>query len=211
MTDEDDIAYLLKITNEFFPAARLKATDVISSWAGLRPLIADPSGKPSDISRSHEITNPEPGWWDVAGGKLTTYRLMAEQTVDKVIGSLKKAGELKRELKPCATARQPLLPRSETEGVSAILPPEVSRRAVEHYCVNEWSMHLDDVMMRRTSWHYYLPDASAIAEKVADWMSEWLGWSVETRKAELQRYHKAAGTQRGSVASKQTKETLVAQ
>ena len=53
--------------------------DILSSWAGLRPLVADPNGKPSDISRSHEIHNPQAGWWDVAGGKLTTYRLMAEQ------------------------------------------------------------------------------------------------------------------------------------
>jgi len=35
-------------------------------WAGVRPLIADPGGKPSDISRAHQIQNPEPGWWDVA-------------------------------------------------------------------------------------------------------------------------------------------------
>ena len=71
--------------NYFFPKAKLTEADVIRTWAGLRPLIADPSGKPSDISRSHEIKNPEPCWWDVAGGKLTTYRLMAEQTVDQVV------------------------------------------------------------------------------------------------------------------------------
>ena len=65
--DATDIGYVLKVTNQFFPAAKLAEADVISAWAGLRPLVADPSGKPSDVSRAHEIHNPEPGWWDVAG------------------------------------------------------------------------------------------------------------------------------------------------
>src|SRR4051812_14589424 len=89
-TEPGDIEYVLRIANGFFPKARLSGKDVISSWAGLRPLLADPHGNPSDISRSHEIKNPEPFWWDVAGGKLTTYRLMAEQTVDGIVTSLKK-------------------------------------------------------------------------------------------------------------------------
>jgi glycerol-3-phosphate dehydrogenase len=178
-----DLSYVLQITNQFFPAARLTHADVISVWAGLRPLIADPNGKPSDISRSHQIRNPEPGWWDVAGGKLTTYRLMAEQTVDRIVA------ELKLDAAPCRTAKEPLLPASEVAGLSGILPPEFNRRSVEHYCTAEWARHLDDVMVRRTSWHYYYRDARAKAERVADWMGELLGWSAEQRTGELQRYH----------------------
>ena len=94
----------------------------------MRPLIADPNGKPSDISRSHEIKNPEPGWWDVAGGKLTTYRLMAEQTVDQVVA------KLGSRFSECRTAAEPLLPPAETEKISAIVPPEFSRAFVEHAC-----------------------------------------------------------------------------
>ena len=71
--DTEDVAYVLRVANLFFPNSQLTTRDVISAWAGLRPLVADPSGKPSDVSRAHEIHNPEPGWWDVAGGKLTTY------------------------------------------------------------------------------------------------------------------------------------------
>ena len=145
---------MLQITNQFFPSARLAEQDVISTWAGLRPLIADPNGKPSDISRGHEIRSPEPGWWDVAGGKLTTYRLMAEQTVDQIVNWLKRLNGLHREVAVCRTADEPLLPAADVAGVSGILPPEFSRRAVEHYCANEWAVHLDDVMVRRTSWHY---------------------------------------------------------
>jgi glycerol-3-phosphate dehydrogenase len=187
--DATDIGYVLQITNQFFPAAKLVAADVISAWAGLRPLVADPNGKPSDISRAHEIHNPEPGWWDVAGGKLTTYRLMGEQTVDQIVK------KLKREASRCRTAQEPLLPTAETGGVSGILPPELSRKTVEHYVGREWAVHLDDVMVRRTSWHYYFADAPRIAERVADWMGELLGWSRETRSAELERYARMTGSQ----------------
>lgn len=195
LADTDDIAYVLQITNQFFPGAKLKTADVISAWAGLRPLIANPNGKPSDISRSHEIRNPEPGWWDVAGGKLTTYRLMAEQTVDRI------ARERKLVAAPCRTAKEPLLPPAETEGVSGILPPEFNRRAVEHYCANEWAVHLDDVLLRRTSWHYYFKDAAAKAERVADWMGELRGWSKEEQAAEIQRYQFATGIASARTAS----------
>ena len=188
--DADDIGYVLKITNEHFPNAKLTPPDVISAWAGLRPLVADPNGKPSDISRAHEINNPEPNWWDVAGGKLTTYRLMGEQTVDKIVNALNGSA---RNLQPCRTAKEPLLPATETAGVSGIVPPDFSRRAVEHYLAREWAVHLDDVMVRRTSWHWYYRDAAAKAQKVADWMAELLGWSDATRQAELDRYFQMTG------------------
>jgi glycerol-3-phosphate dehydrogenase len=189
--DAKDIAYLLRVTNQFFPGARLTEADVISAWAGLRPLVADPSGKPSDISRSHEIHNPEPGWWDVAGGKLTTYRLMGEQTVDQVVTWLQGLHELHQlhgEVGRCRTAAELLLPTAEAGGVSGILPPEFSRKAVEHYVAREWAVHLDDVMVRRTSWHYYLRDATGKAQQVAGWMAGLLGWTEAQRAAEVARY-----------------------
>jgi len=187
LADAGDIGYVLQVTNQFFPNAKLRAADVISTWAGLRPLIANPNGKPSDISRSHDIKNPEPGWWDVAGGKLTTYRLMAEQTVDRIVR------EQRLQAQPCVTAKEPLLPESETRGVSGILPPAVTRAAVAHYCDREWAVHLDDVMLRRTSWHYYWRDAAAKAAQVADWMGEPLEWTDAERAAERSRYEKAVG------------------
>ncbi|HUA65739.1 MAG TPA: glycerol-3-phosphate dehydrogenase/oxidase [Alphaproteobacteria bacterium] len=186
--EADDIRYILNVTNRFFPRANLSETDVISSWAGVRPLIADPHGSPSDISRSHQIRNPEPGWWDVAGGKLTTYRLMAEQTVDQIIHALKRQG-LEPELSPCRTASEPLLPAAETAGISGILPPEFSRETVRHFCGNEWAVHLDDIMIRRTSWHYYYKDAATRAQQVAAWMRELMVWHDDTLANELTHYH----------------------
>ncbi|HEV2331345.1 MAG TPA: glycerol-3-phosphate dehydrogenase/oxidase [Verrucomicrobiae bacterium] len=182
-----DIYYILEITNRFFPTANLSQNDVISSWAGVRPLIADPHGSPSDISRSHQIRNPEPGWWDVAGGKLTTYRLMAEQTLDQIVHVLKRAG-LTPEPAPCRTAKEPLLPPTETAGISGILPPDFSRDAVRHFCESEWAVHLDDIMVRRTSWHYYYKDAPARARQVVTWMKEFLQWPDDTVAKEIERY-----------------------
>ena len=204
-TNSEDIRYVLQITNQFFPGAKLQESDLISAWAGLRPLVADPNGKPSDISRSHEIHNPEPGWWDVAGGKLTTYRLMAEQTVDQIVKALKSLnGSRGFAGQPCRTAQEPLLPPAETAGLSAILPPEFNRGAVEHYVSREWAVHLDDVMVRRTSWHHYYRDAAAKAEKAADWMAELLGWDNAKRSEEIARYHKMSdclASQKASVSA----------
>jgi glycerol-3-phosphate dehydrogenase len=98
------------------------------------------------------------------------------------------------------TAQEPLLPKAEAQGVSAILPPKFNRRVVEHYVAKEWALHLEDVMLRRTSWHYYCPDAASKAEQVADWMAELLGWSAETRATELATYRRLLSQQ-------QTKET----
>ena len=166
--DPADTAYLLGVAGEFFPQAALATKDIISSWAGLRPLLADGKGGASDISRAHRIRNPEPNWWDVAGGKLTTYRLMAEQTVDRLVAA---AG---LRAAKCRTASEPLL--EKPDGFSGIFPPEFQREAVGHYCASEWALHLDDLMIRRTSWHYYHAESMDKARQAADWMSEFLGW-----------------------------------
>lgn len=183
--DADDVRYVLEVANACFPKASLVPDDVISAWAGLRPLIANPNGTPSDISRKHEIRMSEPGWFDVTGGKLTTYRLMAEQTVDQV------AAHTRRPTTPCRTASEPLLPDQPLPKYSGILPPVVDRDAVEHYCRNEWAIHLDDVMVRRTSWRYYHRDHLQIAAQAAEWMAESLGWDSATTQRELSRYRAA--------------------
>ena len=183
-----DTSYLLEIANRSFPGADLAVNDVISAWAGVRPLIADPQGRPSDISRAHQITNPEPAWWDVAGGKLTTYRLMAEQTVDAILRNL--PHQSRRE---CRTAIEPLLPESDTKQISGILPPEFSRSIVEHFVAREWAVRLEDLMVRRTSWRQYCPDWEEKAAQAADWMGEMLGWTTESGAAEMERCRRLPG------------------
>jgi glycerol-3-phosphate dehydrogenase len=180
-TEPADVDYILSVTNRSFPAAGLTESDVIGTWAGLRPLIANPHGGPSDISRAHVIHMPHPGWLDIAGGKLTTYRHIAEQAVDRL------ARHLDRKLPPCRTADVPLLDPADVKGVSAITPPEVRREVVEHYCTHEWAVHLDDVMLRRTSWQHYHRDSDQIAQQVAGWMGDVFGWDESRRIAELAR------------------------
>jgi glycerol-3-phosphate dehydrogenase len=77
------VAYLLEAARHAFPAAQIDQDDVISTFAGLRPLIAAPGGSYA-VSRGHEIMDRPSGLITVAGGKLTTHRLMAEQVVDRV-------------------------------------------------------------------------------------------------------------------------------
>jgi len=182
-TSRDDVDYILKVANAHFPEAHLTPADVHSSWAGLRPLIADPRGGPSDISRTHQLRLSPHGWLEVAGGKLTTYRVMAEQAVTLA------ARHLGRELPPTPTAQQPLLPIRET-AYSSILPPPVTPEAVTQFCTREWARHLDDVLVRRSSWHYYLkPDeATTVIENVSRCMAEHLGWDAARQEDEIRRY-----------------------
>jgi glycerol-3-phosphate dehydrogenase len=185
--DAADVQYVLDVVNETFPSLQITDADVISAWSGLRPLVADPNGNPSDISRRHEVSMNSPGWWDVTGGKLTTYRLMAEETVD---GIVKYSGA---KATPCQTASQPLVRAEEVQQVSGILPPEVSAQVVQHYCRHEWARHLDDVMIRRTSWRHYHRDQMEIASHVARWMASELDWSGEQIERELVRYRQLVG------------------
>ncbi len=193
--EDEDTAYVLESANRVFPGARLTTSDVISAWAGLRPLVADRRGNPSDISRRHEIKMSHPGWWDVTGGKLTTYRLMAEETVDAMIRYLDRA------VPACQTDRLALLGENgallEEKGsniISSIVPPPIFQSVVEHCCRHEWARHLDDVMVRRTSWRYYHRDQLKIADRVAGWMGTELGWSQADTDEELSRYRQLTGT-----------------
>jgi len=79
---ESEMVYLLRSANAMFPEARLSLDDVTSSWAGIRPLLAsETSLPPAQVSREHRILIGPGGMLTVAGGKLTTFRLIGEQVV----------------------------------------------------------------------------------------------------------------------------------
>jgi glycerol-3-phosphate dehydrogenase len=103
-----DARYLLAAANRAFPGARLGAGDVLSAYAGVRPLVAplDAAAPPSSVSREHRITEDRSGLLSIAGGKLTTYRRMAEQIVDRIARTLPAAR--RHALRACQTARRPL-------------------------------------------------------------------------------------------------------
>ncbi len=80
-----DIVYLLRSANAAFPNARLSENDIVATWAGLRPLIAPEAlVGASQVPREHLILRGPGGMLTIAGGKLTTYRLMAAELVDQV-------------------------------------------------------------------------------------------------------------------------------
>lgn len=87
---KEDADYLLKAVNGVFPSVKLTTTDIVSSWAGLRPLIFEDGKSASEVSRKDEVMVSASGLISIAGGKLTGYRLMAEKIVDLVAKKLGK-------------------------------------------------------------------------------------------------------------------------
>lgn len=98
---KEDVEYTLNAANHMFPTADLKAEDVESTWAGLRPLIHEDGKSPSDLSRKDEIFISDSNLISIAGGKLTGFRKMAERSVNVVCKQLKI--EDQREFQKCTT------------------------------------------------------------------------------------------------------------
>jgi len=86
--DAAAIADLLRLVEAMFPGAGLTADDVLATWAGLRPLIAEPGKSARDTSRHDAVWRIRPGLLTVAGGKLTTYRPMAARIMARVAAEL---------------------------------------------------------------------------------------------------------------------------
>ena len=131
-----DRDYILAAVAGLFPG--VTGRDVVASWAGLRPLLGqDDSGdtRSSDLSRKHAVFSGPFGLYTITGGKLTTYRAMAEDLVDRVAAGLGGAG-------PCRTREIPLglhgpaaaavrLARDEVRRLG--LPPRTAVRLVQRY------------------------------------------------------------------------------
>jgi glycerol-3-phosphate dehydrogenase len=125
--DSDDVRYLCDSGTGYYPGANLRPEDVIATWAGLRPLIAAPANvDESEISREHEVFAKREGLVIVAGGKLTTYRRMARQTVNKALDLLHEIGAADGLTVTRATTKDRPLPGAagiepaSLEGVAAI-------------------------------------------------------------------------------------------
>ncbi|NUM57685.1 MAG: glycerol-3-phosphate dehydrogenase/oxidase [Bdellovibrionaceae bacterium] len=87
-TDKEDVQYLLKIVNSYFPQVNLTQADLISSYSGVRPLVKDEASSTGKTSREHVIIKGKNDVFFVVGGKYTTYRKIAEEVVDKLIKEL---------------------------------------------------------------------------------------------------------------------------
>lgn len=130
---ESDRDYILAAVARNFPG--VGAGDVVASWAGLRPLLGDGEASTADLSRRHVVFAEPPGLFTITGGKLTTYRAMAEDLVDRVATGLGPRGR-------CLTRGIPLglhgsaaaalrLARAETARLG--LPPGTGARLVQRY------------------------------------------------------------------------------
>jgi len=152
--NERDVTYLLDSANHYFPDAALTRSDVVSAWAGLRPLAVAAGGgaSASAASREHDISEVEPGMVRVTGGKLTTYRSMASQVVDAVQRSLGGPTTKSR------TAREPLvggdvadIAREIGEATRVIEDGVVAERLVHAYGSawrSVWGLVHDDELLR---------------------------------------------------------------
>lgn len=101
-----DALYLISAVNNMFPKINLELEDIVSSWAGLRPLIHEEGKSTSELSRKDEIFISDTGLISMAGGKLTGYRKMAERVVNLL--SKKMEEEEGIELEECTTVQIPL-------------------------------------------------------------------------------------------------------
>ncbi|KAH7143463.1 FAD dependent oxidoreductase-domain-containing protein [Dactylonectria macrodidyma] len=111
----DEVEFILKEVSKLLePGSVLTRSDVLATWSGIRPLIMDPQAKNTEsLVRSHLITVSPSGLLTCSGGKWTTYRRMAEETVDEAIKTF--------DLKPQATVLPDIsgasLPQFTTNGV----------------------------------------------------------------------------------------------
>jgi glycerol-3-phosphate dehydrogenase len=220
----DDVRYLLGAINHS-TTTDIREEHVVGTWAGLRPLVkADASGRTADLSRNHAVHAAPSGLVTVTGGKLTTYREMAADTVDVVVDQL----DVPRSQRRCRTARLRLLGadghepggtgtsaalQSRYGGEARVLEVMIERdpslgeplvpglpyvRAEAVFAARyEMAGTLDDVLARRTRALLLARDAAAAAAPaVAALVGDELGWDEGRRRREVEAFRKIAERQR---------------
>jgi len=90
IAEGDEVNRVLESVGRAFPSAKLTCDDLISTFAGLRPLISADERSTKELSRKEEIFEDGEGIMTITGGKLTTWRRMAERVVDRAVTRLKK-------------------------------------------------------------------------------------------------------------------------
>jgi glycerol-3-phosphate dehydrogenase len=148
----DDVDYLLDLLNRYFPDLDLKASDILSAYVGVRPLVGGDDAsieKLQKVSREHHIDVGPGRTTVVAGGKYTTYRKMAEEIVDFTLERWSADAERERDDQPPGSlknpyTREPMNPHATPEAIAKAklmaaakkidLPPEL----LERYGANAW-------------------------------------------------------------------------
>jgi glycerol-3-phosphate dehydrogenase len=222
-----DVGYLLAAVNAAL-SSTISPDDVLGTWAGLRPLVAGgggPSARSADLSRRHRVDRSPDGLVTITGGKLTTYRAMAEDTVDEVIAALGRRATPSRTAGlalhgaptgPLTDPADHLMSRFGTDArvVAAmvdahpalgepLVPTLPYLRAEAVYAARyEMARSVDDVLARRTRAVLLARDASmAAAPDVAGLLARELGWTVAEAAADVERFRAAVAAERLAAAS----------
>jgi glycerol-3-phosphate dehydrogenase len=219
----DDVEYLLRAINAAVTTTIAQA-DILGTWAGLRPLVrAAKSERTADLSRRHSVRASDSGVITVTGGKLTTYRRMAADTVDAAVKQLDIGGRRPSRTKKVqlhgaagwdatdlptdlatrygGDAREVLsLSRADAGLAEPIVPGLKYSKAEVVYAVrSEMARTVDDVLSRRTRARLLARDASAeAASDVAALMAPELGWSDAERDRQVERYRALIATERAT-------------
>jgi len=209
-----DVGYLLAPVNDHFRDVNIQATDVVGSWAGLRPLIREAGKASKEMSRRDEIWQQPDRFISIAGGKLTGYRKMAEQVLDRVGRVLKRdvsledplavlpggdlpdvAGEVDRiaaryQQSDRVALRLVRLYGSEVTEVLGDAPVQIAGGVFAeevHWAVTmESARTLEDVVYRRLRVPWFRPGESQnVALAAADIMARLLDWDGPRLDSEL--------------------------
>jgi glycerol-3-phosphate dehydrogenase len=195
-----EVDYLIESTKYYYPNNPIQRSDIVSTWSGLRPLIAPPDaeGGASQISREHHLEWRDQGVVVIAGGKLTTHREMAEETVDML---LRKAASWPKPLgraflpsrthnRPFPTLRFPLSKGFEPEHrLGQSEASRVSLNDVKEICRTQMVMSIEDLFVRRTQIFYKEPhNGWLLLPKIKKTLCEALEWDENTWKQQVHSY-----------------------
>jgi glycerol-3-phosphate dehydrogenase len=187
-----DVEYVLGKVNSVLRTP-VRARDICGVHAGLRPLVAA-AGTTSTtrLSREHRLFAPAPGLTAIAGGKYTTYRVMARDAVDAAARDLDGVVPPSRtEAVPIADVRDEVRTIAAAEPALAAPLPGSRYTAADavHACSHQGALDLDDVLSRRTRVSIEVSDRGrAAAAVVAPLVAPVLGWSDDRAAEEVARY-----------------------
>ena len=154
-TDLADAIYLISAVNNMFPTINLELDDIVSSWAGLRPLIHEEGKSASELSRKDEIFISDTGLISIAGGKLTGYRKMAERAVDCVVNEMEEA--YNKKFASCTTDSIPLCGNGfkkfkQVEKYINEIFAKIKQDGFDyydaHYLVTSYGKQVEDILLR---------------------------------------------------------------
>ncbi len=201
----EEVEYLLELTKHAFPHAELQSKDIRSSWAGVRGVINTGAANPAKESREHALWNEE-GLLTVTGGKLTTFRMMALETL-KAVGLHGKRDhifddpeEVVLDERLDLEMRGRLLGRYGTEaaavleagngaGATRINGAPALWAELKWAARNEGVVHLDDLLLRRVRLGLLLEQGGMpLMKRIRSIVQPELGWDDATWAREEARY-----------------------